>query len=175
VFINNNPLYKAAMSAIEEYDFSDFSFCDLVLFIRDMYSTFKVCSQKLFSCGIEFIGVEHLKEKIDLVSKELKKRIRKVWKPEYIRNNLLAGVRLPSEIINFPSISEDLLITTIWRNEGAINAELKEDFEEIYVIHFGKKYKMTRNGEIIIESIKSTENRESTSNAQLASSNLGKN
>lgn len=163
------------MSAIEENEFSDFSFNDLVLFIRDMYSTFTVCSRRLFSCGEEFIGVEYLKEKIDLVAKELKKRIKKVWKPEFIRNNLLSGVRLPSEVINFASISEDLLITTIWRNQDAINAELQEDFEEIYMTHSGKKYKMTKKGEIVIELLKSSENIDSTPKAQPATSNLAKN
>ncbi len=163
------------MAAIEENEFSDFTFNDLVLFIRDMYSTFKVCSQKLFSCGVEFIGVENLKEKIDLVAKELKRRIRKVWKPEYIRNNLLSGARLPSEIINFTSISEDLLITTIWRNQDAINAEFNDGFEEIYVIHSGKKYKMKKNGEILIESLKSQENQDSSSKASQPVSNIAKN
>lgn len=158
------------MAAIEENDFSDFTFSDLVLFIRDMYSTFKVCSQKLFSCGVEFIGVEHLKEKIDLVAKELKRRIRKAWKPEFVRKALLSGARLPSEIINFASISEDLLITTIWRNQDAINAELNDGFEEIFVLHGGRKYKMTKNGEILIESLKSQENQDSALKAQPASS-----
>ena len=141
------------MVSIEENDFVDFSFSDLVLFIRDMYSTFTVCSRRLFSCGEEFIGVEYLKEKIDHVAKELKKRIRKAWKPELIRKNLLAGVRLPSEVINFSSMPEDLLITTIWRNQNAINSDLNDGFEEIYLIHGNKKYKMKKEGDIIIESL----------------------
>ena len=151
------------MSANEENDFSEFSFSDLVLFIRDMYSTFSVCSRRLFSCGEEFISVEYLRAKIDLVAKELKKRIRKVWKPELIRKNLLSGARLPSEVINFSSISEDLLITTIWRNQEAINAQINDGFEEIYTIHSNKKYKMTKDGEILIQSLSHSENQESSS------------
>ena len=154
------------MSSIEENDLTDFSFNDLVLFIRDMYSTFTVCSRRLFSRGEEFIGVEYLKEKIDLVAKELKKRIRKVWKPELVRKNLLSGVRMPSEVINFSTISEDLLITTIWRNQDAINAEINDGFEEIFVIHANKKYKMTKNGEIIIEDLRQLENQESPPSIQ---------
>ncbi len=161
------------MSSIEETDFSEFSFNDLVLFVRDMYSTFKVCSQRLFSCGEQFIGVEYLKEKIDLVAKELKKRIRKAWKPEYIRNNLLSGVRLPSEIINFSSISEELLITTIWRNQDAINADMKDGFEEVFVLHNNKKYKMTKNGEIVIEQLKSPNNQDPSTIPQIQSLKSG--
>lgn len=144
-----------SMECIEDYDFSQFSFAELVMFIKDMYSTLKICTQRRFSCGEEFIGIEYLKNKIDLVAKEMKKRIQQSWKNEAIKQNLSSGLRLPSEVVNFPEISEDALVAQIYLKDDSINSIEENGKEEIYISVKNKKYRMAQSGAIIVEEIQS--------------------
>lgn len=143
------------MECIEDYDFSQFSFAELVMFIKDMYSTLKICTQRRFSYGEEFIGIEYLKNKIDLVAKEMKRRIIDSWKKELIIKNLNSGLRLPSEVLNFPEISEDGLIAQIYLKDDSINAVEEDGKEEIYISVKNKKYRMGKTGSIVVEEIQS--------------------
>lgn len=134
-------------------DLSEFSFNELVLFVRDMYSTFKVFFKQCCSSGIEFIAVDELKAKIDDVARELRKRIRKRWRRDVIRRNMKDGVRLPSEVINFPDLTEDNIITMVWLNAETINAIENEGNEEIDITVQDKRYRLNKEGIIVIEDV----------------------
>jgi hypothetical protein len=149
VFMQKNIM--PIMESTEEFDFTQFSFEELVFFIKDMLITKKIWDRRLFSCGEEFIGREYLENKIDLVAKEMIKRIKGQWSKSKIYESMNKGLRLPSEVVNFPEISQDLLVSRIFLKDDAINAIEKDGKEEIYISVKNKKYRMTNDSGIIVE------------------------
>ncbi len=132
-----------------------FGFEELVRFVRQICKTWKICSQRIFTCGEEFVGIDRIKEKVPLVAAELISRIRSAWKPENIRENLKKGIDLPTEVINFPEITEEMLITQILKDSRPIGAiKDVEGNEEIFIIVNRKRFIMKKSGGIIVENMK---------------------
>lgn len=89
-----------------------------------------------------------------MVAAELISRIRSAWKHEYIRENLKKGIDLPTEVINFPEITEEALITQLLKDSRPIGAIKNIDgFEEIFIIVNRKRFTMKKSGGISIEKL----------------------
>ena len=131
-----------------------FSFEELVKFVRQIHKTWKICSQRIFTCGEEFVGIDRIKEKIPMIASELISRIRSAWKPDYIRENMKKGLDLPSEVINFPEINEETLITQLLKDSRPIGARKDiEGNDEIFIIVNRKRFTMKKSGGITIEKV----------------------
>ena len=140
------------MAQMEMYDFSMFTFNDLIDFVRDIQRTAKICSADYFKTQASFVSLDYLKQKMDLVAEELARRIKKAWHMDKIRRGCSEGVRLPSGLFNVCNIQPTTVLGEIFKQEPQIGAITNENgFDEIFFVFNRRKFIMRESGVIDME------------------------
>ena len=135
-------------------DFQDFSFNELVDFIRDVQRTSKITSANYYENQDSFVSIDLLKEKMDLVAQELARRIQKAWHIEKITSGGTNGMSLPSALMNMGSIQPSTVVQEVIKQEPQIGAiENANGEEEIFFRFNNRRYIMGENGGISMEEI----------------------
>lgn len=139
---------------MRENPLAKFTFNELTEMVKTISNTKWRSSDMRATQGYILETIDDLEANVDLVLGEMVKRVSRQWTFSKIQSNFSrSSVILPHELMNVFNITPSILMKQIRSNPTTVGAEMNnQDEEEIWFAVGAKKYRMTSNGAILIES-----------------------
>jgi hypothetical protein len=140
------------MKMIDEHKFVEFDFNELREMVLAIAKTKHKSREGVWKNGYGLESIDHLESHIDEILEEMALRIREAFSVFRIQSNFKHNkLPLPPDLLNLNNINATQLNAMLYRNPDLVGSETNEEGdEEIYILFNDIKYKMQKNGQIVV-------------------------